>query len=323
MTEKLHDLYLPFTPEELRGHFASAGTDAASLDRYLAYYRRSIKAARDWTAAPPSGTPAQQAQAQRHGLQIQKDERFWVLTTLVNIFRAPDPIQLLAGLLRGCLNSALPMDGLDTWEQALGNADELRLFFEVSLPTTPEYRQERAQHLEKRVLIKHVLDSARKAADSRQALEGATKVDAVLIAPGTGFAVLFEAKVLADISTDVSYDVLRNQLARNIDVMLQPNPRLRYPLTRRLPERTCFVLITPEIFRDHPKSRLYGWLMKDYRDDPAALRRDLPHRKDTDFASVSKRLGWLTWEDIDQVQPGVSPWLAEAPRAERPAGGRS
>jgi hypothetical protein len=118
----------------------------------------------------------------------------------------------------------------------------------------------------------------------------------MLIAPKTGFAVLFEAKVLADASGGIGFDVLRNQIARSIDVMLEPNPNLQEPLTRRCPEKTFFVLITPEIFRDHPESRLYGWLMRDYRNDPAALQRDLPHRHraGTDLASVSSRLGWLT-----------------------------
>jgi len=77
-------------------------------------------------------------------------------------------------------------------------------------------------------------------------LEGATKVDAVLLAPDTGFAVLFEAKVLADVSGGVEFDVLRNQIARNIDVMLEPNPRVMCPLNQRNPDRSCFVLLTPE-----------------------------------------------------------------------------
>jgi hypothetical protein len=157
------------------------------------------------------------------------------------------------------------------------------------------------------------MQTARKAAQGRHALEGATKVDAMLIAPETGFAVLFEAKVLADASCGVGFDVLRNQLARNIDVMLQPNPNLQKPLTQRLPERTCFVLITPEIFRDHPESRLYGWLMRDYQHHPAALQRDLPHRTGTDFASVATRLGWLSWEDCNRVLPGACPWLSARP----------
>jgi hypothetical protein len=111
----------------------------------------------------------------------------------------------------------------------------------------------------------------------------------------------------------VGFDVLRNQLARNIDVMLQANLNLQKPLAQRRPERTCFVLITPEIFRDHPESRLYGWLMQDYRSGAAALERDLPHRHraGTDLGSVASRLGWLTWEDEDcnQVLPGAWPWL--------------
>jgi hypothetical protein len=119
--------------------------------------------------------------------------------------------------------------------------------------------------------------------------EALTLKAAVLIAPKTGFAVLFEAKVLADASGGITFDVLRNQIARNIDVMLEPNPNLQEPLTRRLPDKTFFVLITPEIFRDHPESRLYGWLMRDYRNDPTTLQRDLPHRHraGTDLTSVS------------------------------------
>ena len=92
--------------------------------------------------------------------------------------------------------------------------------------------------------------------------------------------------------------------------MLDTNPNLQEPLTLRQPGRTCFVLLTPEIFRDHPESRLYGWLMRDYQADPGALQRDLRHRAGTDLASVAKRLGWLTWEDCNRVRPGACRWLA-------------
>jgi hypothetical protein len=238
----------------------------------------------------------------------------------MSIFHAPDRLLVLAALLRRCLGDVPPVDGLASWEQALTETreEELSLFFEVSLPTPQEYRQELAQHLEERVLVPHVLQSAKKAAAAGHALEGATKVDAMLIAPATGFAVLFEAKVLADASCSIGFDVLRNQLARNIDVMLQANPNQQKPLAQRLPERSCFVLITPEIFRNHPESRLYGWLMRDYRSSAAALQRDLPHRRrtGTDFASVAGRLGWLTWEDCNHVLPGACPWLPAS--GERP-----
>jgi hypothetical protein len=49
----------------------------------------------------------------------------------------------------------------------------------------------------------------------------------VLFARGTGVAVIFEAKVLSDVSTHITFDVARNQLARTIDVMLEANPQLQ------------------------------------------------------------------------------------------------
>jgi hypothetical protein len=42
-------------------------------------------------------------------------------------------------------------------------------------------------------------------------------------------------KVAADISTGVQFDVLRNQIARTIDVMLEPNAHLQPPLSERHP----------------------------------------------------------------------------------------
>lgn len=136
-------------------------------------------------------------------------------------------------------------------------------------------------------------------------------VPTVHIAPETGFAVLFEAKVLADISCGISLDVLRNQMARNIDVMLDANPRLSDPMRRRVPERTCFVLLTPEVFHQNKESRLYGWLYNEYtRQDSTLLNQQLPHRSGEDLATVPPRLGWLTWEDCNAVQSDACWWLA-------------
>ncbi len=311
MSEILHPLYLPFTQEQLRDHFAPVGTDATSADRHLAYYVKSAQAAKDWAEHPLSGSPGEVAKAQKHGLQIQKDERFWVVTALMSIFHAPGRVPALAEMLRRCVGEVPPVEGLATWEQALGDPQQLNLYFEVSLPTPKGCRKYLVDRLPERVLVPYMLESATRTAAAGGALEGATKVDAVLIAPSTGFAVLFEAKVLADAACSVGFNVLRNQIARTIDVMLEPNPNLRPPLTQRRPDRTCFVLITPQIFRDHPESRLYGWLVHDYQSNPDGLERDLPHRTGIDFSPVARRLGWLTWEDCNQLLPGACPWLPD------------
>jgi hypothetical protein len=78
--------------------------------------------------------------------------------------------------------------------------------------------------------------------------------------------------VLSDISTHVTFDLARNQLARSIDVMLEENSTLPAPLSLRKPERTFLVLLTPALTQPGraggaiSKSRLYGWLMPAYQD---------------------------------------------------------
>ena len=174
-------------------------------------------------------------------------------------------------------------------------------------------------------LIRYTCDpwqkSAPKQAEARGTrLEGATRADAMLLAPATGVAVIFEAKVLSDISTRVTFDLARNQLARSIDVMLEANPALTAPLNLRKPERTFLVLLTPALTQPGragdaiSKSRLYGWLMPAYKDpDSSLLRQHLPHRDGSELAEAAERLGWASWEDCHSVAPGACSWLTATP----------
>jgi len=149
-----------------------------------------------------------------------------------------------------------------------------------------------------------------RAATAQQSLEGPTHVEALLLDPNTGCSLLFEAKVLSDCSYDVSFDALRNQVIRNIDVMLEPpSPG---PLTTRRPERSAFALVTPRLFKTRPRSRLYGGLMDAYQNHPESLHEDLPHR-DEDWPALAQRIGWLTFEDCDELLPGACPWLQNGP----------
>ena len=64
------------------------------------------------------------------------------------------------------------------------------------------------------------------------------------------------------------------------------------------------MMLTPELFRtDMPTARLYGFLMDQYRRDPSTLQRDLPHLPldASDWAALSERVGWATWEDCRQA----------------------
>jgi hypothetical protein len=141
-------------------------------------------------------------------------------------------------------------------------------------------------------------------------LEGQTWADALLIAPDTGVAVAFEAKVLSDVSTDNTYDVMRNQIARYIDVLMDQNPKLRPPLDARRPDLSCLVLLTPELFAESEGSRLYSFLVPAYRDPVGTLlQRHLPHRPVEAVRAAGRRLGWTSWEECNRIAPGACAWL--------------
>ena len=72
---------------------------------------------------------------------------------------------------------------------------DLKLFFEVGLPSPLAYRSWLAAHLGDR----QALVTQRIVAEARgDALEGRTHLDALLMSPSSGFALHFEAKVLSD-----------------------------------------------------------------------------------------------------------------------------
>ena len=80
-------------------------------------------------------------------------------------------------------------------------------------------------------------------------------------------------------------------------------------LGQRNSDRSFLVMLTPDLFRRQWRSRLYGHLVREYMADPAALQRDLPHLDGFSCAALSRRIGWLTFEDLRSVEPQACPWL--------------
>lgn len=185
------------------------------------------------------------------------------------------------------------------------------MFFEPNLPSPDSYKKWLNKNLHQRQFIPYVLDSAYKKnkKELKRNLEGRTNVDAILLNSDNGFAVIIEAKVLSDISYDTTYNTMRNQIARSIDVMLDENKDLCHPLDKRDPEKTLFLLLTPQLFKDNPTSRLYGYKFNEYKTNPNSLSVDLPHRKNCNWLNISSRIGWLTWEDFKKVNKGSCRWL--------------
>lgn len=302
----MHPIYLPFNEKELLSHFAEVWQNGVCTKnvKHLEYYKCSIERYDEYLKDNPNrrGKPLEEM---RKPCQIEKDERFWIATCMMTIFHSQNRRQELTKLFSNAYGNSPPIGGIYSWGECF--AEELHLFFEPNLPSPSSYKEWLSSNLIKRQFIPYVLDST----DAKVNLEGPTNVDAMLLNSKNGFAVVIEAKVLSDISYEITYDTMRNQIARNIDVMLEKNNKLCHPLDKRDPEKTLFLLITPKLFKDNPSSRLYGYKFNEYKTNPESLSGDLPHRHRTncDWPNISRRLGWLTWEDFKSVNNNCCRWL--------------
>ena len=85
-SDVLHQTYLPFTADQLRQHFAPVA-GPGERDRHLQHYLASIEEARKYDALIRRGDRPTRAQT-RLGRQMEKDERFWVVTALMSLYHA-------------------------------------------------------------------------------------------------------------------------------------------------------------------------------------------------------------------------------------------
>lgn len=300
----MHPIYLPFTEQQLLSRFADVRKNGKCFKNvaHLKLYRDSIERYINYLANNPDRRKKSLEEI-RLPCQIEKDEKFWTAACMMTIFYSQNRRQELAELFRDGYGKSPPIRGLNSWKECFEG--DLHLFFEPNLSSPKPYKEWLRDNLAKRQFIPYVLDSA----EDKVNLEGATNVDALLLNSKNGFAVIIEVKVLSDISYEITYDTMRNQIARNIDVMLEENRGLRYPLNKRDPHKTLFLLITPKLFKDNPSSRLYGYKLSEYKIKPKSLSADLPHRKNCDWQNISSRLGWLTWEDFRNVNKDCCCWL--------------
>lgn len=296
--QPIDPIYLPFGPDVLRKHFAPVAGGGEDVDRHLAYYATSAARYRDFGVRPSSVGTA------RLPRQIEKDERFWVVATFLAVYYCDDRVARFSQLLSSAFREFPALAGLRDWSDCLNG--DLRLYFEVALPSPRAYQDWLRAHLTERHFVPYIHDAAK----HTSRLEGPSHIDAVLVNAGNGFAWAIEAKALSDTSYQVTFDALRNQIARNVDVLLDETPNVLGGLECRKPDRTVFTLMTPSLFKDQPHARLYGWLMNEYTTDPEAIHRDLPHRSQVDWNGVSRRLGWITFEECERVLPGACRWLA-------------
>lgn len=275
------------------------------MNKQIDYFETSARRYHEFLAAhrDRSGIPIETA---RTPCQIEKDERFWTATALKRLASSEGGHAALAQVLARTFGKRPPLAGFADWRSCLQG--RLRLVLEATLPSPQSYLEWLRDNRAASHLIPYIRHSARRAGTAR--FEGATHVDALIVNIDNGFALFVEAKVLSDVSCHVSYDVFRNQMARTLDVLLEPATGLRAPLSERRSEHSLFVLLSPRCFKERSHSRLYGHLLREYTLHPSSIGRDLPHRTNIDWKDLASRLGWITFADIAMALPGACPWLA-------------
>lgn len=310
--DKMHDKYLPFAEKVIKKHlYGGDGRNKNSIENQLIYYKDSIKRFKDyqWGKESIKGKPLKETS---FPCQIQKDERFWTMNTLLSIFYSQNRTKEFVRLFKKGYSQNVPkLLDLNSWDDCF-QSDNLGLYFEVDLPSPIDYKdyllkKYKDKKSNQHQIVSHILASA----CNKKKLEGSTQVDAIIINPDNGFGVIIEAKVLSDISISITYDLLRNQIARTIDVMLEKNEKMKPPFIDRNPDKTIFLLLTPKLFKNNPWSRFYGYKMRDYKDPEKGvdyLKEDLPHRTEEVLKNIPSRIGWLTWKDFKDVNNQCSPW---------------
>jgi hypothetical protein len=115
-------------------------------------------------------------------------------------------------------------------------------------------------------------------------VEGESEIDAVI---STDRHLIFiEAKLGSDISMRTTYDSTRNQIARNIDCLLESaSGREAY-----------FWMLA----RDSSNGRMYSQLLDHYRANPDLLARLLPHRDTEAVRRVCKCATVILWSDLKE-----------------------
>jgi hypothetical protein len=120
-------------------------------------------------------------------------------------------------------------------------------------------------------------------------VEGPSEIDIAF--DHAEFLIFVEAKLGSDLSMRTAYDPVRNQIARNIDCLLEKSAG-----------RAPFFWL---LVRDEEPARAYVQLVSNYRSDPALLARDLPHRDTTTLDKIAQNLTVLLWSDFKERVCGL------------------
>jgi hypothetical protein len=118
-----------------------------------------------------------------------------------------------------------------------------------------------------------------------------------------------------DCDFQTEHHPFRNQLERDIESLLC------FQAHGHFPTHLYFTLLTPRLFKENPRTRLYGYRMTEYLANreqivtDLAQYKDIPRRDDGEYEYpliaerlMALKLNWVTYEDILELAFGLTPF---------------
>ncbi len=242
--------------------------------------------------------------------QIEHDEPWLTLIACYSVFGNQE---IYSKECLSAINKILSLSGLNN-KIEFSSIEKVRV--EEKLPEILDYRAFLKEsylsdnfHLypDRREIIKN------KILKEEASFEGNTNLDLLVegISNGRKTTCFIEAKFLSDISYQIKYNPVRDQIIRNIDSGIDYIQNKKYANNF---SDFYFLLLTPMIFKTKrfggnkssllqqlgaDSSRLYCYKMQEYC-DYKVIKQYLPHRqlKDNEWQMISNNIGWISFEDF-------------------------
>jgi len=160
----------------------------------------------------------------------------------------------------------------------------MELHFEKDLPPPNKYMRWLSEEAKK-----HPIRYIRKQAETRRIFEGFTQIDAMI--KTDNLLVLFETKFTSDISAYTKFGIVRNQIARIIDVGIDE--------ARRLNKKLVVLLCTPSKLYE-VQGRLYCYKMQEYS-KISNIQKDIPWRTSDEISKNMLKATWISLEKIIEI----------------------
>lgn len=158
---------------------------------------------------------------------------------------------------------------------------EVEIHFEKDLQPPDNYLKWLSEKVKK-----HPIMYIRREAEKKRILEGPTQVDAII--ETDNLLILIEVKFTSDISPYTKFGLIRNQIARLIDVGISK------ALARH--KKLVVLLCTPsELFQR--RGRLYYYKMQEYS-EPFNIQKDIPWRN---IKEINETLKKATWSSLEKI----------------------